>query len=190
MKAFAHQGLLWWMHWLSTLGALKWHVRQVGMSACVQVSHEILHLFLSIVFCMVLVLFVPSLGAKTAPCRTRNWTLCCIRIVPQWGWRWASISRQMSCWNCWNPWNNKQTNDTKIKIYRHFSKSRKFHRHRHPLIVAGMLRLQYSLRWWMIADMQCLGCLGCRERRRLFECSNENSMIFDNSYWTSKSTKW
>ena len=155
-----------------------WHVCKCCMKSYNQSDQ-------TCIFSMVLVLFLPCQGAKTAPCRTRNWTLCCIRIVPQWDWRWASISRQMSCWNCWNPWNNKQTNDTKIKIYRHFSKSRKFHRHRHPLIVASMLRLQYSLRWWMIADMQCLGCLECRDA----DVSNENSRIIDNSYWKSKSTK-
>ena len=115
------------------------------MLACLQVSHEILHSkkWSNMHVFHVFVLLLPSQGAETAPCRTRNWTPCCIQIVPQWDWRWASISRQ---------------NDT-----RHFQNLRKFHRHWQLWLWHVV---QHGLRWWMIADMQCLGC---SERRRRFE---------------------
>lgn len=50
-----------------------------------------------------------------------------------------------------------------LKAEWHFQNSRKFHRHWQPWLWHVV---QHGLRWWMIADMQCLGC---SERRRRFE---------------------
>lgn len=63
-----------------------WHVCKCRMKSCTLKNDQ------TCMFFMFLCCF--SQGAKTAPCRTRNWTPCCIQIVLQWDWRWASISRQ------------------------------------------------------------------------------------------------
>ena len=169
-SAFAHQGLLWWMHWLSTLGALKWHARKwyVGMFASVAWN-------LAVVFCMVLCSFFVRREQKLR-LAGREIELCvAFKSCCSWTEDGRVSQGRSHVETYWNP-NNKQTTNDRFKltgIFRILESS------------TDIGNFDYGMLCNMVWGGGWLQTCSVLDAAKDADVSNENSKTLDNSYWKS-----
>lgn len=85
----------------------------------------------------------------------------------------------------WNP-NNKQTTNDRFKLTGTFRILVKFHRHWQLWLWHVV---QHGLRWWMIADMQCLGCSMMQRKTQTFRMRTQRLWTIRTESPVYKSTK-